>query len=98
MIYARLIAAALTAAVMATVAAINQGHIDNATIKTLFNTVIIAKNITIINGTCPTVQVASFTSSECIRQVGEYYVAYLTKGYVVSLRDGWVIGLFKRLS
>jgi K+-transporting ATPase A subunit len=97
MMYARLVAAALTLAVMATTVVINQGYIEDATVKTLWNTMIVAKHIEIINGTCPTVEVGPFASSECIRQVGEYYVAYLPGNYTVRVEGGWVVGLFKRL-
>jgi len=98
MMYARLVAAALTAAVMLSVAAINQGYIESATVKTLFNTIIIAKHIEIVNGTCPVIQVGGLVSGDCIRQVGEYYIAYLPGNYTVKVEGGWVVGLFKRLS
>jgi len=97
MMYARLVAAALTAAVMVTVAALNHGYIQDATVKLLWNTMIVAKHIEIVNGTCPVVQAGPFVSNECIRQVGEYYVAYLPGNYTVRVKEGWVVGIFKTL-
>jgi len=97
MMYARLVAVALTVAVMTAAAVINHGYIESATVKTLWNTLIIAKHIEIVNGTCPVVQAGPFVSNECIRQVGEYYVAYLPGNYTVKVEGGWVVGLFKQI-
>jgi hypothetical protein len=94
--YARLAIAAAVAAVMIAVAAVNQLQLRDDAVKLLTDSLIVAKQIQIVNGTCPTIKVGPLESSDCIRQVGEYYVAYLPPKTIVKIREGWVIGLYTK--
>jgi len=95
--YARLAIAAAAVAVMIAVAAVNQLQLRDDAVKLFTDSLIVAKRIEIINGTCPTLKVGPLRSGECVRQVGEYYVAYLPPKFVVKVRDGWVIGFYQKV-
>jgi len=94
---ARLVAATIAAAVMAAIAAINSGYLQDATVKLRWDSIIVAREIELVNGTCPEVKAGPLGSVECVRQFGLYYVAYLPPGYIVHVREGWVIGLYDRI-
>jgi hypothetical protein len=94
---ARLVIAAAALIVIAAVAAASQLQIRDATVRLATDSLIVAKGVEIINGTCPEVVLGPFRSSDCVRQIGAYLVAYLPPGYVVRVREGWVIGLFERV-
>ena len=95
--YARLAIAAAVVAVMVAVAAANQLQLHDDTVKLVSDSLVVAKQIQLLNGTCPTIKAGPFESSDCIRQVGEYYVAYLPPKTIVRVRDGWVIGLYTKV-
>jgi hypothetical protein len=95
--YIRLTIAAAAVAVMIAVAAANQLQLRGDAVKLITDSLIVAKQIEIVNGTCPVLKVGPFESGECIRQVGEYYVAYLQSKTVVHVKDGWVIGLYQKV-
>jgi len=95
--YARLAIAAAAVAVMIAVAAANQLQIRDDAVQLITDSLIVAKHIEIINGTCPTIKAGPFESSNCIQQVGEYYVAYLPPKTIVHVKDGWVIGLYTKV-
>jgi hypothetical protein len=94
--YARLAIAATAVVVMIAVAASNQLQLHDDVVKLTTDSLIVAKQIQIVNGTCPTIKVGPLESSDCIRQVGEYYVAYLPLKTIVHVKDGWVIGLYTK--
>jgi hypothetical protein len=95
--YARLAIAAVVVAVMIAVAAANQLQLRDDAVKLTTDSLIVAKQIQIVNGTCPALKVGPFESSDCIRQVGDYYVAYLPPKTIVRVKDGWVIGLYTKV-
>jgi hypothetical protein len=95
--YVRLAIAAAVVAVMIAVAAANQLQLHDDAVKLLTDSLVVAKHIEIVNGTCPAVKVGPFESSDCIRQVGEYYVTYLPPKTVVKIKDGWVIGFYQKV-
>jgi len=95
--YARLAMAAAVVAVMIAVAAANQLQLRDDAVKLLTDSLIVAKHIEIVNGTCPVLKAGPFASDECIRQVGEYYVAYLPPKTIVEIKDGWVIGFYQKI-
>ena len=97
MIHARLAAAAVVAAVMAAVAAVNGGYIEDAVVKLRWDSIVIAREIELVGAACPEVRVGPLASADCVRQVGAYHVAYLPANYTVHLRGGWVIGLYERV-
>jgi hypothetical protein len=94
--YVRLAIAAAVVAAMIAVAAANQLQLRDDAVKLLTDSLIVAKHIEIINGTCPTLKVGPFESDECIRQIGEYYVAYLPPKTILKIKDGWVIGFYQK--
>jgi hypothetical protein len=95
--YARLAIAAAVAAVMIAVAAANQLQLRDGAVVLLTDSLVVAKHIEVVNGTCPTFKAGPFESDECIRQVGEYYVAYLPPKFVVRVEEGWVIGFYQKV-
>jgi hypothetical protein len=95
--YARLAIAAAAVIVAAAVIAANQLIIRDDVVKLVTDSLIVAKHIEILNNTCPKMKVGPFESSECVRQVGEYYVAYLPPKFVVRVREGWVIGFYQKV-
>ena len=95
--YARLAVAAVAVAVAIAVVAANQLMIHDAVVKLTTDSLIVAKQIQLVNGTCPVMKAGPFESSECIRQIGEYYVAYLPPKTVVRVKDGWVIGFYQKV-
>jgi len=95
--YARLAIAAAVVVVMVAVAAANQLKLHDDTVKLVSDSLVVAKYIDIINGTCPVIKAGPFESSDCIRQAGEYYVAYLPPKTIVRVKDGWVIGLYTKV-
>ena len=94
---ARLVVAAIVAATMAAVAAINGGYMENATVKLRWDSIVIAREVELVGAACPEISAGPFKSAECVRQVGQYYVAYLPAGYTVRVKGGWVVGLFERV-
>jgi hypothetical protein len=88
---------ALAAAAVAISAAAGGLHAGDAAVKLKTDSLIVAREIEIVNGTCPAVRVGPLESRDCVRQLGAYYIAYLPPGYVVRVRDGWVVGLYERL-
>jgi hypothetical protein len=95
--YARLAIAAAAVAVMIAVAAANQLQLRDDAVKLLTDSLVVAKHFEIINGTCPTFGVGPLKSDECVRRVGEYYVAYLPPKFVVRVKEGWVIGFYQKV-
>jgi len=95
--YARLAIAAAAAAVMIAVAAANYIVLHDDVVKLAADSLVVAKHIELINGTCPTAAVGPFASDQCIRQFGEYYVAYLPPKTIVRVKEGWVIGLYTKV-
>jgi len=95
--YARLAVAAAAVLVAIAVVAANQLMIHDGTVKLTTDSLVVAKQIQLLNGTCPTMKAGPFESSDCIRQVGEYYVAYLPPKTVVKIKDGWVIGFYQKV-
>jgi hypothetical protein len=94
--YARLAIAAAAVVVMMAVVAANQLQLHDDAVRLVTDSLIVAKQIQIVNGTCPAIKVGPLESSDCIRQVGEYYVAYLPPKTIVRVKDGWVIGLYTK--
>jgi hypothetical protein len=95
--YARLAVAAVVTAVMIAVAASNYPMINDGIVKITADSLVVAKQIEIVNATCPVVKVGPFESSDCIQQFGEYYVAYLPPKSIVKIKDGWVIGFYQKV-
>ena len=95
--YARLAIAAAVAAVMIAVAASNYLIIHDDVVRIAADSLVVAKQIEIVNGTCPAVKVGPLESSDCIQQFGEYYVAYLPPKTIVKIKDGWVIGFYQKV-
>jgi len=95
--YARLAIAAAAVAVMIAVAAANQLQLRDDVVQLITDSLIVAKHIEIINGTCPVLKVGPFESNECIRQVGGYYVTYLPPKTIVRIQEGWVIGFYQKV-
>jgi hypothetical protein len=95
--YARLAIAAAAVAVMIAVAAANQLQLRDDAVKLITDSLIVAKHIELVNGTCPVVKIGSFESSDCIRQVGGYYVAYLPPNTIVRVQEGWVVGFYQKV-
>ena len=89
----RLVALAVAAIAIAAVA--GGLHVGDGAVKLRSDALIIARELEILNGTCP--EIGPLKSRDCIRQVGQYYVAFLPPKYVVRVREGWVIGLFERV-
>jgi hypothetical protein len=88
---------ALAAAAVAISAAAGGLHAGDAVVKLKTDALIVARELVIINGTCPAARAGPLESRSCTRQAGAYYIAYLPPGYVVRVRDGWVVGLYERL-
>jgi len=88
---------ALAAAAVAISAVVSGLHAGDAAVKLRSDALIVAKQVEILNGTCPEIAVGPLRSRDCVRQLGAYHVAYLPPGYVVRVREGWVIGLYERL-
>jgi len=95
--YARLAVAAVAVAVALAVVAANQLMIHDATVKLTTDSLIVAKQIQLVNGTCPVMKAGPFESTDCIRQIGDYYVAYVPPKYVVKIKEGWVIGFYQKV-
>ena len=95
--YARLAVAAVAVAVAIAVVAANQLMIHDATVKLTTDSLIVAKHVEIINGTCPVMKAGPFESTDCIRQVGEYYVAYVPPKTIVKIKEGWVVGFYQKI-
>jgi len=87
---------ALAAAAIAIAAVAGGLHVGDGTVKLRSDALIVARELEILNGTCP-VGTGPLKPSECARQVGQYYVAFLPPKYTVRLREGWVIGLYDRI-
>jgi hypothetical protein len=95
--YARLAIAAAAVVAMIAVVAVNNLQLHDDVVKLLADSLVVAKQIEIVNGTCPKVKAGPFESDQCIRQVGEYYVAYLPPKTIVKIREGWVIGFYQKV-
>jgi len=95
--YARLAVAAAVATVMIAVAAANYIILHDDVVKLTADSLVVAKQIQLVNGTCPAVKAGPLESTDCIRQIGEYYVAYLPPKTVVRIKDGWVIGFYQKV-
>jgi hypothetical protein len=95
--YIRLAIAASIAVVVLAVAVANTIIIHDDVVKIVTDSFVVAKHIEIVEGACPTIKVGPFESDECIRQIGEYYVAYLPPKTIVKIRDGWVIGFYQKV-
>jgi hypothetical protein len=95
--YVRLAIAASIAVVMIAVAVSNYLILHDDVVEIVADSLVVAKHIEIVNGTCPTLKVGPFESGECIRQLGEYYVAYLPPKTIVKIQEGWVIGFYKKV-
>jgi len=95
--YARLAVAAAVATVMIAVAAANYIILHDDVVKLTADSLVVAKHIEIINGTCPTLTAGPLESTDCIRQIGEYYVAYLPPKTVIRIKDGWVVGFYQKI-
>jgi hypothetical protein len=88
---------ALAAAAAAISAVMGGLHAGDAAVKLKTDSLIVARELEIVNGTCPAVKAGPLESRDCVRQLGAYYVAYLPPGYVVRVREGWVVGIYERL-
>ena len=95
--YARLAVAAAVAAAMIAVVAANYIILHDDVVKLTADSLVVAKQIQLINGTCPAVKAGPFESTDCIRQIGEYYVAYLPPKTIVKIKEGWVIGFYQKI-
>ena len=88
---------ALAAAAVAISAAVSGLHAGDAAVKLRSDALIVARELEVLNGTCPEVKAGPLRSRDCVRQLGTYRVAYLPPGYVVRVRECWVIGLYERI-
>ena len=88
--------AALAAAAIAIAAVAGGLHVGDGAVKLRSDALIVARELEILNGTCP-VGTGPLKPPECARQLGAYYVAFLPPKYIGRLREGWVSGLFERV-
>ncbi|MFZ8810395.1 MAG: hypothetical protein ACO2PN_20100 [Pyrobaculum sp.] len=95
--YIRLAIAASVVVVMIAVAVTNYLILHDDVVKIAADSLVVAKHIEIVNGTCPEFKIGPFESDDCIRQAGGYYVAYLPPKTIARVKDGWVIGLYQKV-